>query len=79
MQKPIPAPSPHNLEFIESLYSDFLDDPNSVDPEWRAWFEGLAEDNGKRKPRVGPSFVAEGLFAARPPHQTKNLIRPITG
>ncbi|MBK7495047.1 MAG: 2-oxoglutarate dehydrogenase E1 component [Candidatus Omnitrophica bacterium] len=75
MQKPIPAPSPHNLEFIESLYSDFLDDPNSVDPEWRAWFEGLAEDNGKRKPRVGPSFVAEGLFAARPPHQTNGHLK----
>lgn len=35
--------------FIESLYQDFINDPNSVDPEFRKFFEGFdfAMSNGK--------------------------------
>lgn len=42
-------------EFIENLYKDFLDDPASVDPELRKFFEGFdfaistAQSNGKIK------------------------------
>ncbi|HEX7905071.1 MAG TPA: hypothetical protein VF487_14435, partial [Chitinophagaceae bacterium] len=28
-------------EFIENLYRDFLNDPNSVDPEMKKFFEGF--------------------------------------
>src|SRR5919204_694151 len=34
------APSFSNLEFVESLYFDYLADPSSVEPEWRAYFDG---------------------------------------
>lgn len=30
-----------NLEFIESLYVQFQNDPESVDPKWRSFFEGV--------------------------------------
>ncbi|HEY9856049.1 MAG TPA: 2-oxoglutarate dehydrogenase E1 component [Stenomitos sp.] len=30
-----------NAAFLEALYEDFLADPQSVAPEWRAYFEGL--------------------------------------
>ena len=35
--------------FIESLYQEFVKDPNSVDPEFRRFFEGFdfAISNGK--------------------------------
>ena len=30
-----------NLEFIESLYQNFRSNPESVDPEWRLFFQGV--------------------------------------
>jgi 2-oxoglutarate dehydrogenase E1 component len=30
-----------NASFVEALYEDFLTDPLSVSPEWRAYFEGI--------------------------------------
>src|ERR1041384_2127254 len=38
-------------EFVENLYRDFLNDPNSVDPELKKFFEGFdfAIGNGKVK------------------------------
>ena len=50
------APSFSNLGFVEKLYFDFLKDPASVDPTWRAYFESL--------PRVPPP--PEGPFLPRP-------------
>ncbi|MBB6097739.1 2-oxoglutarate dehydrogenase E1 component [Deinobacterium chartae] len=38
-----------NASFVEALYEDYLSDPQSVAPEWRAYFEGLG----------GPRPVAE--------------------
>ena len=29
--------------WLESLYEDWLQDPASVDPRWRSWFESLAD------------------------------------
>jgi len=31
----------HNLPFVESLYADFLEEPTSVEPEWRRYFESI--------------------------------------
>ena len=36
-------PSDISLAFAESLYADYLRDPNSVTAQWRAYFEQLAE------------------------------------
>ena len=30
-----------NLEYIESLYQAYLEDPESSDPQWRLFFEGV--------------------------------------
>src|SRR4051794_36589254 len=35
-----------NAPFIEELYARFLEDPNRVDPDWRTFFEALAEERG---------------------------------
>src|SRR5690242_17159454 len=35
-----------NAPFIEELYARFLEDPNKVDPDWRTFFEALAEERG---------------------------------
>jgi len=45
-----------NAAYIEALYEGYLDDPNSVPEEWRAYFEKL--------PRV------EGVIAPDSPHST---------
>jgi 2-oxoglutarate dehydrogenase E1 component len=46
-----------NAEFLEHHYQQFLEQPASVDPEWRAFFEQLANGGGN-----GPV-----LAGARPP------------
>ncbi|MEE8041448.1 MAG: 2-oxoglutarate dehydrogenase E1 component [Pseudomonadales bacterium] len=43
-----------NVSYVEALYEAFLEDPNSVGPEWRDYFDKL--------PRV------EGVIAADVPH-----------
>ena len=30
-----------NHAFLDSLYRDYLQDPASVDPQWRSWFDGM--------------------------------------
>jgi len=46
-----------NAHFIEQLYARFLSDPSSVDPEWRQFFAGLAEDRDTALKQVrGPSW-----------------------
>ncbi len=62
-------PNQLSLGFVEALYADFLQDPNSVAADWRAYFAALpAEDaQGFRKnPQLGPSLPAAGLFALAP-------------
>jgi 2-oxoglutarate dehydrogenase E1 component len=60
------TPSFANLGFVEKLYYDYLADPASVDPTWRAYFEGL--------PRVQPP--PEGPFPPRGPALAVAPARP---
>ncbi len=30
-----------NLDFVENLYSDFLKSPDSVPPDWQAYFQDI--------------------------------------
>jgi 2-oxoglutarate dehydrogenase E1 component len=32
-----------NAHFIEALYAQYLENPDSVEPSWRAWFTELGE------------------------------------
>jgi 2-oxoglutarate dehydrogenase E1 component len=56
-------PQSLNLSFMEGLYEDFLNDPASVDPDWRQFF---ASWNGSRPVPAhgltGPPFRARSLF-----------------
>ena len=64
-----PAPNASNLAFVESLYAEWLRDPDSVPAEWRTYFSGWGNGsgNGHAAPRVGPSFRPASLF--NPPGQ----------
>jgi 2-oxoglutarate dehydrogenase E1 component len=35
-----------NADYVEDLYEQFLDDPDSVDVEWRAYFRGVQAPSG---------------------------------
>jgi 2-oxoglutarate dehydrogenase E1 component len=52
-----------NLAFVESLYADFLHDPQSVPEDWRHYFQKLAQSVPSTKNvRLGPSFNPRSLF-----------------
>jgi 2-oxoglutarate dehydrogenase E1 component len=53
----------HSLEFAESLYEEYLKDPNSVPADWREYFEQSGVRSAPSGPvRVGPSFRAASIF-----------------
>jgi 2-oxoglutarate dehydrogenase E1 component len=59
-----------NLAFAEELYFQFLRDPGSVEPAWRAYFQGL-EGGGNGTARtpvtsIPPAAFARSIFAAAP-------------
>ncbi|HSG05045.1 MAG TPA: hypothetical protein VLB09_01475, partial [Nitrospiria bacterium] len=35
-----------NAEFLEHLYNQWQDDPDSLDPSWRTFFDGLSNGAG---------------------------------
>ena len=52
-----------SLPFVEALYAEYLRDPAGSPPEWRRYFETLAESNGfSARPALGPSFPRAGLY-----------------
>ncbi|MBI1369544.1 MAG: 2-oxoglutarate dehydrogenase E1 component [Planctomycetes bacterium] len=70
----------HSLTFVEQQYAMFLDDPESVSPQWRRYFRSLSgEDVGPEEPaengngnghatlQLGPSFKPQSMFATRIP------------
>lgn len=61
-----------NLPFIEDLYSQYVEDPNSVDPSWKPLFEEYFGQvpNGHATGRVHAGFVPRSLF--EPVHLGEN-------
>lgn len=55
-------PNSLNLEFIEDIYSQYLDDPSKVPAAWREYFDGVAPANGDRRLRLGPTFHPSSIF-----------------
>ncbi len=58
-----------NLAFIEALYASYLEDPSSVEGDWRGYFESFhsptSEDGDARAARravEGPSFAPSSIF-----------------
>lgn len=65
MHGPRSEPDSANLAFVEDLYLTFLDDPGSVPPEWRSYFEAVERQDPGRRPRRGPAFRPRSLFDPR--------------
>ncbi|MFW6060190.1 MAG: 2-oxoglutarate dehydrogenase E1 component [Phycisphaeraceae bacterium] len=55
-------PDSGNLPYVEALYAQYLRDPESVDPQWRQYFEQWSGGNGKLPARIGPSFQPGSIF-----------------
>ena len=54
-----------NAAYIEELYARYEADPQSVDAEWRAFFESLKDERRRRRQeRARPVLAAPGLAAA---------------
>ena len=53
-----------NLAFVESLYQQFLDDPQSVAPRWQQYF---AETEPERSVGTGPTHVPNSIFRGMAP------------
>jgi 2-oxoglutarate dehydrogenase E1 component len=55
-----------NLAFAEELYFQFVRDPGSVDPAWRAYFQGL--DGAAKAPAtaIPPVAFPRSIFASAP-------------
>ena len=48
-----------NAAFIESLYAQYQENPDAVDPTWRAYFAGLGEQGlGATQLGRGPACTA---------------------
>src|SRR5271170_861371 len=45
-----------NMEFVEELYQKFLHDPDSVEPQWKMFFDGV---------EFGQSLPAQGGFSLK--------------
>lgn len=52
-------PNPSNLAFVESLYEDYIRDPESVSAEWRSYFE---REVGAHHGGLRPSFATYSIF-----------------
>jgi 2-oxoglutarate dehydrogenase E1 component len=57
----------NNAGYVETLYENFLKDPNSVNAEWRDYFQSLA--NGHAQPDVSHATIrAQFRELAKQPH-----------
>ena len=41
-----------NADYVESLYEQYLDSPNSIEPEWRDMFDKLPRVEGNIQPDI---------------------------
>jgi 2-oxoglutarate dehydrogenase E1 component len=53
-------PNATNLAFAEDLYAAWSQDPQSVSPDWRAYFESLPRTDARGQ--LGPSFKPASIF-----------------
>ncbi|HWU69144.1 MAG TPA: 2-oxoglutarate dehydrogenase E1 component, partial [Stenotrophobium sp.] len=57
-----------NATYVEEYYEQFLEDPDSVDPSWRAYFRLIQDQNAPREIAHGP-IVARFERLAREPRR----------
>jgi 2-oxoglutarate dehydrogenase E1 component len=65
-----------NAQFIESLYAQYLENPDAVDPTWRAYFASLGENGlGATQLGRGPTWRRD----AKPQWENGELVSALTG
>ncbi|HRP12150.1 MAG TPA: 2-oxoglutarate dehydrogenase E1 component, partial [Terricaulis sp.] len=63
-----------NAKFVEEMHEKFLNDPGSVDPSWRAFFQQLHDDpHAVRAAVEGPSWYRPELAAPKTTEITRLL------
>jgi 2-oxoglutarate dehydrogenase E1 component len=63
-----------NATFVERMHEKFLNDPNSVDASWRAFFSQLRDDpSAVRKAVAGPAWYRPELAQPKPTETTALL------
>jgi len=63
MSDSVHLPSSSSLGFVEEIYSRYLDDPTSVEPEWRQYFQSMSNgDAPDTSSQIGPKFRPASLF-----------------
>ena len=55
-------PDGANLPFLESVWQSYADDPESVSPDWRAYFSQQAGEGNGPAPAAGSPFPHRTLF-----------------
>jgi 2-oxoglutarate dehydrogenase E1 component len=55
-----------NAPYVEAYYEQFLDDPESVDPAWRAYFRGVQGTSGHAEVPHGPVLKRFEKLAREP-------------
>src|SRR3954462_13245544 len=63
--KPSDFANQSNAEYMDSLFQQYLKDPNSVDDQWRTFFAGFETGMARLAPRTAgqePSSLSMGIF-----------------
>ena len=69
-----------NATFVEEMHEKYLNDPHSVDPSWRAFFQQLHDDpNAVRKAVQGPSWYRAELAQPKTTETTRLLDDVLSG
>ena len=64
--------NPSSLAYVEGLYESYVNDPASVEPHWRDYFESVAGSNGRGGSGfvLGPRFQPSSIFNPPAPAAT---------
>ena len=65
-----------NAAFVEALYADYLNDPNSVSHDWQRFFAQIAPHEWPQ-PQIGPSFTPSSVF--NPPSAAPSVAHTTNG
>ncbi|AWI08055.1 2-oxoglutarate dehydrogenase E1 component [Ereboglobus luteus] len=73
---PLSFPTRANADLIEAAYRGWLDDPDSVDPTWRAFFQGFMLGNGAAATpaSIGAALAGEPAIDSLKQSQVHSLI-----
>ncbi len=61
----VPLAARDNSDLIEAAYAQWLDNPDSVDPTWRAFFQGFTLGNSTSAPGAKPTASAVSAAGVR--------------